>query len=284
VSALGGRRVALLETRKAADIALLVRRFGGVPVCVPTVREVPSDDAVVRPAIDDVIARAFDLVIVLTAAACDALFAVAERQGSAGQLAIGLQATPIACRGPKPLLALRRKGLTAAVSTPRPHTNEELIEALAGVDLEGKRVLVLNYGERSERCSAGLAARRAVITDVALYEWALPLDTGPLERLIADAIGRRIDAMLVTSQIQYRHLLQVAQRLGHEGALIDALRDHVTVGSVGPVCSRAIRAAGVVPDVMPALPNGASLVQALADYLSMFDVDEASGRSDDEWP
>jgi hypothetical protein len=40
----------------------------------------------------------------------------------------------------------------------------------------------------------------------------------------------------------------------------------------------------VVPDVMPALPNGASLVQTLADYLSMFDVDEASGRSDDEWP
>jgi len=78
------------------------------------------------------------------------------------------------------------------------------------------------------------------------------------------------DAALFTSQIQFRHLLSVAESRNQTTDLLRKLRDDVVVGSVGPVCSRALRAAGIVPDVMPHLPNGPSLVQALADYYSMF--------------
>jgi hypothetical protein len=35
------------------------------------------------------------------------------------------------------------------------------------------------------------------------------------------------------------------------------------------VCAGALRAGGVVPDVLPASPNSASLVGAIADYFEL---------------
>jgi uroporphyrinogen-III synthase len=266
---LDGRRVALLESRKSNDIALLVTRFGGTPICVPSVREVlRSDD--VGPALERLAGGMFDLVVVLTAAAVDAMFAEAERRGATTGVVEALAGTPIAARGPKPLLSLRRRGLVPRFVTEKPHTTEELLDALSGLDVRGWRILLLHYGEPNETLSATLTGRAAVVEDLSLYEWALPEDLGPMHALIGDALAGRIDAMLFTSQIQFRHLLQVAEAVGLAAPLTKTLRDNVVVGSVGPVCSRALRAEGVVPDVMPNLPNGPSLVQALADYYSMF--------------
>jgi uroporphyrinogen-III synthase len=270
---LDGVRVALLESRKAADMSLLVERLGGVVTSAASVREVRRDEDM-QPALSGLTAGAFDLVVVLTAAAADALFAIASERGQLEPVVRALQATTIACRGPKPLLTLRKRGLSASITTAKPHTTDELLAALAPVPLAGRRALLLHYGERNDALGAALRARGADVTDAAPYEWALPLDTKPLGALIDDTVQGNVDAMLFTSQIQFRHLLQVARENGREAALIAALRDQVVVGSIGPVCSRVIRAAGVVPDVMPGLPNGPSLVQALADYLSMFNPSE----------
>ena len=84
--------------------------------------------------------------------------------------------------------------------------------------------------------------------------------------------------MLFTSQIQLRHLMQVAGAMQLDVPLTHALRDDVIVGAVGPVRSRALRASGIVPDVMPHSPNGPSLIQAVADYVSMFDERPETSR------
>ncbi|MEA2669823.1 MAG: hypothetical protein QOG45_43, partial [Chloroflexota bacterium] len=42
---LGGRVVALMQTRHAAELAALVERHGGVPVAAPCLREAPVEDA-----------------------------------------------------------------------------------------------------------------------------------------------------------------------------------------------------------------------------------------------
>ena len=266
---LDGRRVALLESRKSNDIASLVRRFGGTPICVPSVREVLRAGDF-GPALERLAGGMFDLVVVLTAAAVDAMFAEAGRRGSSPGVTDALARTPIAARGPKPLLSLRRRWLVPRFVTERPHTTDELLDALSDLDVRGLRILLLHYGEPNEPLSTALTVRGAVVEDLSLYEWALPEDLGPMQTLIDDALDGRIDAMLFTSQIQFRHLLLVAHAAGLAAPLTKRLRDDVVVGSVGPVCSRALRAEGVVPDVMPNLPNGPSLVQALADYYSMF--------------
>lgn len=272
---LEGRRVALLETRKAADVALLVERLGGTAVPVESVREVRGGEDV-RPALARLASGGFDWLVVLTAAAAEALFADAEQHGVLDDVLGQLRHMKIACRGPKPLLALRRRELAADVVTARPHTTEELLTAFDTVDLSGARALLLHYGEQNEACASALVERGAAVTNLSLYQWALPVDVAPLETLVRDTIARRVDAVLFTSQIQFRHLLEVARAIDSEAALIDALRDHVVVGSVGPVCSRAIRAAGLIPDVMPGLPNATSLVQAVAEYLSMFNPGDGS--------
>ena len=270
---LEGQRVALLESRKAADLATLVRRFGGEPRCVPSVREVLREGDF-GPMLERLVHGEFDMVVVLTAAACDALFAEAERRGVLNGVVAALQRSMLVCRGPKPLVPLKRRTLVPQVVTRKPHTTDDLLEALAPVDLAGARVLLLHYGERSESFSLALARRGAQVEDLCLYDWALPEDLAPLQGLVRDTLAGAIDVMLFTSQIQFRHLTAVAQAMNCAVELTRVLRDEVIVASVGPVCSRSLREGGIVPDVMPHAPNGPSLVQAVADYLSMFNKSE----------
>ena len=212
--------------------------------------------------------------MVLTAAACDALFAEADRQGLLDPVVAALAHTTLACRGPKPLVPLKRRALVPRFMTQKPHTTDELIEALRALELSGLGVLLLHYGERSESLSAALAGRGARVEDLCLYDWALPEDLGPLQGMVRDTLAGGVDAMLFTSQIHFRHLMDVAQAMGCDVELTRALRDDVIVASVGPVCSRALRAGGIVPDVMPHSPNGPSLIQAVADS---FDVQPQRG-------
>ena len=274
---LEGQRIALLESRKAADIAHMVQRLGGTPICAPSVREVLREGDF-TPLLARLSDRGFDLVVALTAAASDALFAEADRHGALDGVITALKQTTLACRGPKPMLSLKRRGLTAQVVTEKPHTIDELLDALATIDVRGARVLMLHYGEHSDVLSTALIDRGAHVEDLCLYDWALPEDLGPLETLVTDTLAGRIDVMLFTSQIQLRHLMQVAGAMQLDVPLTHALRDDVIVGAVGPVCSRALRASGIVPDVMPHSPNGPSLIQAVADYVSMFDERPETSR------
>ena len=274
---LEGQKIALLESRKAADIAAMVQRLGGTPICVPSVREVLRDTDL-QPLLARLTDRGFDLVVALTAAASDALFSEAERHNALDEVIAALKDTTLACRGPKPMLSLKRRGLTAQVVTEKPHTIDELLEALATIEVRGARVLMLHYGEHSGVLSTALIDRGANVEDLCLYDWALPEDLAPMETLVRDTLAGRIDVMLFTSQIQLRHLMQVAAAMELSTPLTHVLRDDVIVGSVGPVCSRALRASGIVPDVMPHSPNGPSLIQAVADYVSMFE--ERAGTSE----
>ena len=266
---LDGRRVALLESRKSAELATLVRRAGGTPLSVPSVREVLRQGDF-EPVLRQLVCGRFAFVVVLTAAACDALFDEAERADLLDPVVAALKRTTVACRGPKPLTALRRRGLVPAIVTDKPHTTDDLMAALAGAPLANVDVLLLHYGERSNTVSSALSERGARVVDLSLYDWALPEDLAPLEQLIHHTIAGHVDVMLFTSQVQFRHLLAVANQLRCEPELTRTLRDDVIVGSIGPVCTRALRERGIVPDVMPRSPNNASLVQAAADYLSMF--------------
>jgi uroporphyrinogen-III synthase len=270
---LDGYRVALLESRRAGDLANLVRRFGGTPVSAPSVREVRREDDF-GPVLQRLTEGCFDVVVVLTAAACEALFAEAEKRQMHQGVADALAHSTVACRGPKPLLALKRREIVPDVVTEKPHTSSDLLDALERVEVSGRRVLLLHFGERSDEVFTALSGRGAVVENLLLYEWALPEDLEPLRAVVHQALDGRLDAMLFTSQVQFRHLLDVAALMGRDQDLVRTLRDRIIVGSIGPVCSRALRAAGIIPDVIPRSPNGPSLIQAFADYLSMFDPPE----------
>jgi uroporphyrinogen-III synthase len=271
--ALEGWTIALLESRRGAELAALVRQAGGTPVSAPSVQEMERPDEVRRFA-GDLTAGRFDLVVFLTGTGVNALLNDARQRGVFDKMIAALRYATIACRGPKPLAALKRHGLTPLVTTAKPHTSGELLDALTQVPLDGHRVALVHYGERSAGISEELRGRGAVVDDVCAYEWALPADERPLIDLIEQVVAGRVDALLVTSQIQFRNLRAIARQGARDQELAEALRGEIVIGAIGPICATAIREAGVIPDVMPAAANLPSLVRALADYFELTDGPE----------
>ena len=269
---LDGKRIALLESRLGADIATLVKRFGGRPVGAPSVREVPRLDDVDR-FIEGLAGNRYSLAVFQTGAGAAALFREADRRQRLPGVLTALRSITVACRGPKPLAVLTRHQVPVAVTTVKPHTTRELLNGLAAVDVNGRGVLLVHYGERNAAMADALLARGARLDEVCPYVWALPDDVAPIEAVVRDAVEGRLDAMLFTNQIQCRHLFQIAGAMGMAERLAASLNADIVVGAVGPVAADALRAAGVTPDVMPASPNMGSLITAVADYFELTDAE-----------
>ncbi|MBI3953366.1 MAG: uroporphyrinogen-III synthase [Chloroflexi bacterium] len=130
----------------------------------------------------------------------------------------------------------------------------------------GKSVVVVQYGERNALLGEALRARGARVEELCLYEWLLPEDVGPLRALVKDVTGGRVDAVAFTSQVQARHLFQVAAGLGQAPELAAALNNHTVVASIGPTCTAALRRFGVEPQVVPEHPKMGHLIVALAQH------------------
>ena len=275
--ALEGRTIGVLESRRGAELTALVRQLGGTVVGAPAVQEIERPDDIGRFT-DLLLTGCFDVVIFLTGAGVNAVVQDSDRRQRLEPTVAALGRVTLACRGPKPLAALKRQGLTPAVTTVKPHTSCELIDALAAIDLDGRSVALIHYGERQPMLTETLRSRGADVHDVCAYEWMLPDDLDALVALVDTAIARRIDALLITSQIQYRHLFDVAERVHRVAALHTALRDDVVLGAIGPVCADVIRRSGIVPDVMPPTPNLPSLVRAVADYFDLIKCESARSR------
>jgi uroporphyrinogen-III synthase len=270
VASLKGARVALLEARMSGELAAMVERFGGTPYAVPAVREMPLQQPEdIGAFLDALCAGRFAVVVLMTGVGVMALLREAERLGRLDATLAALRKTTTVCRGPKPVAVLRRNDVPIGLTAAEPHTTTELLQALGGLDVAGKAVAFAHYGERNETAADGLRARGALVTEICLYEWRLPEDIAPLERLVEEIIDGRVDAIAITSQIQCRHLFQIAETLGRSGALTEALNAKVVVAAVGPVCASALRSFGVIPHVQPPHPKMGPMMVALADYFEL---------------
>jgi uroporphyrinogen-III synthase len=270
VASLKGSRVALLEARMSGELAAMVERFGGTPYSVPAVRETPlqqPDD--IGAFLDALCDGRFAVVVLMTGVGVTALLREAERLGRLDAALAALRNTLTVCRGPKPVAVLRRNDVPVGVTAAEPHTTTEVLQALDKVDVAGKAVAFVHYGERNETAADGLRARGAVVSEICLYEWRLPDDIAALERLVEEIIAGRVDAIAITSQIQCRHLFQIAGAMGKTSALTEALNGKVVVAAVGPVCASALRSFGVIPHVQPPHPKMGPMIVALADYFEL---------------
>jgi uroporphyrinogen-III synthase len=203
------------------------------------------------------------MVVFLTGAGVRALFEEVERMGRVKKLTRFLPAATLVSRGPKPAAALAKHGLRPAITTTPPHTTTELLGTLPESELAGARVTLIHYGERNGVFAEALAARGARVDDLLLYEWRLPDDLEPLQHLVEDIVGGALDIVAFTSQVQARHLFEVAGPR-RQAALQDALNHRMLVGAIGPTCAEALVALGVHADVVPENPKLRPLLSALA--------------------
>jgi uroporphyrinogen-III synthase len=250
------------------ELARLVEKHGGIAMCVPAVRECHElDRARTECLIGALASDSYDIVIFMTGVAVSLLFQAAEQIGRRPDLVASLRRATTVCRGPKPTAALRGFGVAPTLTARDSYTSAEVLDALAGVELRGARVLLFHYGERSATLAETLLAREAVLHEEWLYRWRLPEDTSGLERLVGSILGGEVDALAVTCQIQFRHLVEVATKIGCERELVRALNERVVVSAVGPTCHAILHAHGVDVHVMPDHPKMGPLIVSLMRYL-----------------
>lgn len=258
--ALAGIRLVAFEARRAQELATLFARHGALVTSAPALREARlPESAAVRELLERLERGDVGAVVLLTGVGTRALAALAG--DAAPRLLAALARVPIVARGPKPLAALRELGVAGALSVPPPHTWREALAVLDGLGLAaGALVAVQEYGVSPAQLVQEIERRGLRVLRIPVYRWALPEDSGPLERAAAALVAGGLDVAVFTSAVQVEHLFRVAP---DAGALRGAL-GRIVVASIGPVCSEALEAHGVHPQLEATPPKMGPLVALVA--------------------
>jgi uroporphyrinogen-III synthase len=264
-SGLQGLRIISFESRRAKEMAELIRRHGSEPMVAPSMREVPlAENSAPLDLCRRIEAGQIDLLILLTGVGTRTMVGALAMHYSREKISALLGSVTLLARGPKPVAALKELGLQPAFTALEPNTWKEVLAVLdSNVLLKGKRVAVQEYGITNHDLLSGLAARGAEILRVPVYRWALPEDLTPLKAAIREIVDGKADIVVFTSATQVENVFRVAQqdRLGAE--LSSALARALVV-SIGPVCSEALVRFGLKADFEPQHPKMGFMIGALA--------------------
>ena len=275
-----GLRVLSLESRRATEIAKLIRTYDGEPLVVPSMLEVPaSSNRQAFEFADALMHSDFDLVVFLTGVGVRTLLKVVETKYDREAFLTALRSVKVACRGPKPLNALKELKVPVVVSAPEPCTWREMVSCLDsefGLSLSEFRVAVQEYGASNPELLSALTERSKQVIKVPVYQWVLPDDLQPLRECVLGIANRSVDVALFLTAVQVIHLFQVAEQMGY----VEELRrgfDSIAVLSIGPTTTEELRHYGIVPDFEPSHPKMGYLVNEAAQYAGRF-LDEKRSK------
>ncbi len=244
-----GRRVVVTRARaRASGLAKTLRALGAEVVELPAIRIEPrieSDE--VRIAVEKIGDYALIcltspngvrlLFEALGAAGLDAraLAGPNKQQVRQGESGGAVKTGPVvAAIGPGTARALAAHGIAADI-VPERFVAESLVEALAEVEVSGKRVLVARAADARDVIPEHLAGHGAEVDIVALYE---TVREEPRPEAIEAA--QSADYVTFTSSSTVRNLTD---------ALGDRFPGNARIVSIGPVTSEAVTEAGLKVDV-----------------------------------
>ena len=258
-----GLRVLSFESRRAAEMAELIRRQGGEPFLAPAVREAPvDDDAGLFRFAERLFAGEFDMFLFLTGVGVRQMSrALAARYGEAA-FGDSLRRLTVVARGPKPTAALRELGVAPALVAPEPNTWREVVSAIQ--DRPERRIAIQEYGRPNPELVEALRARGAEVTPVRVYRYTLPHDLEPLREAARGLSEGRFQLALFTTAAQIGNLLHIARELGLEQEALRGLRA-AFIGSIGPTTTEALEEFGLRPAFEPSHPRMGILVREAAE-------------------
>jgi len=264
-SILSGRAVVALLEAKPSELSGLLEAHDAISIAVPPVSEaLYLELEEVRCLIDELASGRYEVALFMSGSAVSALFECAQEVGRRGDLVSALRSVTITCRGPKATAGLRRFGLNAKPEAGSPLTTNSLVRSLQQLDLAGRGVLRFN-GELDDALSKSLRAQGAHLREIELTQRRSARDTAESETLVRMIVDGAVQALVVSCEIQFLHLYQVARRIELARELVNALRKRVVVAVVGTSARDIVEAHGVRPHVMPAQPQ--LLIMALMHFL-----------------
>jgi len=224
---LHGRRVVVTRARaQASPLAATLSGLGAEVVELPAIRIEPRIESdAVRAAIGSI--GDYALVCLTSPNGVQLLF---EALSAAKLDARALAGATVAAIGPGTARALAEHGVVADV-VPERFVAEALVEALAGVDVSGRRVLVARAAEARDVLPDALRERGAEVDVVALYE---TVREEPSPEAVEATQGA--DYVTFTSSSTVRNLTE---------ALGERFPRDARVVSIGPITSEGARAAGL---------------------------------------
>jgi uroporphyrinogen-III synthase len=260
--AFDGARVLSLESRRAEEMATLIRKQDGVPFVAPAMREVELQEHEEAFAFGRrLLAGEFDGLVLLTGAGTRLLWKTLLTRYSAEELKESLSRIAMIVRGPKPSAAVREIGLAPQVQVPEPNTWREILEVMR--PRGEKRIAVQEYGKSNTALIDGLRAQGREVTLVRIYGWALPEDTAALREAAAKLARREFGIVLVTASMQLVNLMKIAVECGLEQQVLEGLRA-AKIGSIGPTTSETLEEHGLQADFEPSHPKMGLLVNEMA--------------------
>lgn len=255
--------VLAFESRRAKEMAELIRMNGGKPLVAPALTEVPLEQNQAAFAFAERLYQgAFDMVVFLTGVGARHLHRILASREPEERFPQALRQVAIVARGPKPTAVLREWQVPIAVAVPEPNTWRELLEAVR--PRSEKHVAVQEYGRSNPELLDGLRAQGRTVTAIPVYQWRLPEDTGPLAAALEELLAGRANAALFTTSVQIEHFLQFATQQGKRDDALDALRK-IFIASIGPDTTEALTACGLKPTLEPNHPKMGLLVREAAE-------------------
>ncbi len=257
-----GLRVLSLESRRAEEMATLIRKQGGEPFVAPSMREVPLEQHEEAFTFADRLLRnEFDCLILLTGVGTRLLWKTLSTRYPEDDLKSALQRLTVIVRGPKPSAAAREFGLVPNVQVPEPNTWRELLTVMR--DRPENRLALQEYGKSNQDLLDGLLSVGKQVTPVRIYGWDLPEDTGPLRQAAARLIAGDFDVVLLTTSTQVVNLMKIAEEEGIAKQVVESLQSSF-IGSIGPTTSETIEEYGLKADFEPSHPKMGLLVNEIA--------------------
>jgi uroporphyrinogen-III synthase len=249
VKPLTNKRILITRTRnQASDLAAQLEGLGATTILIPTIEIVPPNSF---HALDAALTclRTYDWLLFTSANAVEAFHRRAQF------LHLTQLPQKIAVIGPATLAAANAIGLTVDL-VPTQYVAEALAEALLP-EAPGKSFLLVRAAEARDHLPEALTAAGATVTIAEAYRNQLPPESIPALQALFASPEHYPDAITFTSASTARNLL----------ALLEAanltLPPNITLASVGPITSEALRTLGHTPTIEAPEPTIPALVESL---------------------
>ncbi|WP_263365820.1 uroporphyrinogen-III synthase [Edaphobacter bradus] len=247
---LHNKRILITRTRlQASDLAVQLEALGANPLVIPTIEIIPPDS---YAPLDAALAQldTFDWLIFTSANAVE-VFAARRNPTS--------RSKKIAVIGPATARAVQGIGLHVDLIPPS-YVAESLAEALAPLTSD-KRILLIRAAEARDILPETLTRAGATVTIAEAYRNRIPPESIPaLQQLFASPASYP-DAITFTSASTARNLIALLEAAGV------TLPKGITLASIGPITSQALRDLGLTPTLEATEPTIPSLVEILAQRL-----------------
>jgi uroporphyrinogen-III synthase len=251
---LTNKRILITRTRhQASDLAAQLEALGAATILIPTIEIAPPTSFAALDAALTCL-RTYDWLVFTSPNAVEAFHRRAQF--------LHLTQLPkhIAVIGPATLNAANAIGLTVDLLPPQ-YIGESLAEALLP-EAPGKSFLLVRAAEARDTLPQALTAAGAIVTIAEAYRNQLPAESMQALQTLFASPETYPEAITFTSASTARNLF----------ALLEAanltLPPSITLASIGPITSEALRDLGHPATIEAAEPTIPALIQSLLSHLA----------------